>query len=374
MGKKGGDLVVRAVRTEQGDNIDVFAFFLYGSDLARVADISRIHRDESGLKGFQRKEIRNHVRSIAEFLNSGPVLFPNAIILALSPKVRFENSRGPRPKGLIEVGKSGTLTIPLRPEGERAAWIVDGQQRSLALAQAKNSRLPVPVIGFVSADLQIHREQFILVNKVRPLHPRLINELLPEVSTLLPRDLAARKLPSELCNYLNRDPKSPFHRLIRRVSDPKNATGVVTDTAIVDAIRLNLKPPMGALSQYKRNGSGSDPDAMYRTLVLYWRAVRDVFRSAWGKPPQKSRLMHSAGIRAMSALMDQVMLRADSSATPDKEVRESLRRLAPHCRWTEGAWEDLGWRWNEVQSTAQHIAKLSDHLIRLDRELSRPAR
>src|SRR3546814_13468705 len=99
----------------------------------------------------------------------------------------------------MEGGKSGTPTIPLRPGGLRAGWIVDGQQRSLALARAQHSRVPVPIIGFVSSDLQVHREQFILVNKVKLLHPRLINELLQEVSTLLPRDLAARKLPSELC-------------------------------------------------------------------------------------------------------------------------------------------------------------------------------
>src|SRR3546814_8180782 len=74
-------------------------------------------------------------------------------LLALSPEVAFDGSRGSKPKGLIEVGKSGTLTIPLRPEGLRAAWIVDGQQRSLALARAQNSRVPVPIIGFVSSDL-----------------------------------------------------------------------------------------------------------------------------------------------------------------------------------------------------------------------------
>src|SRR3546814_7760420 len=68
-----------------------------------------------------------------------------------------------------------------------------------------------------------------------------------------------------------------------------------------DAIKRNLKPPMGALSQYKQNGAESDPDAMYRALVLYWTAVRDTFPDAWGKPPSQSRLMHSAGIRAMAA-------------------------------------------------------------------------
>jgi DGQHR domain-containing protein len=76
-------LVVRAVKTTQGADTDVYAFFLYGSDISRIADISRIMRDDGELKGFQRKEIRNHVNSIVEFLDSGPVLFPNAIILAL---------------------------------------------------------------------------------------------------------------------------------------------------------------------------------------------------------------------------------------------------------------------------------------------------
>lgn len=42
------------------------------------------------------------------------------------------------------------------------------------------------------------------MNKAKPLPTRLINELLPEVDVLLPRDLASRKLPSELCNVLNR--------------------------------------------------------------------------------------------------------------------------------------------------------------------------
>jgi DGQHR domain-containing protein len=371
-------LIVRAVKTTQGDGVDVFSFFLYGSDIVRVADISRIVRDEGELKGFQRKEIRSHVNSIVEFLDSGPVLFPNAIILALSPEVEFKYSRGSRPEGFVDVADSGTLAIPVRDEGRRVAWIVDGQQRSLALARAKDSRIPVPVIAFVSADLEIQREQFILVNKAKPLPTRLINELLPEVSALLPRDLAARKLPSELCNMLNKDPRSPFHKLIRRESNTGEGDGLVTDTALIESIRHNLRPPMGALSQYRRSAAGdlvgSDPDAMYRTIVLYWSAVRDTFPDAWGKPPSESRLMHSAGIRAMAVLMDQIMLRADSSPAPEADIRGSLARIAPHCSWTEGVWEDLGWRWNEVQSTSHHISRLSDHLIRLDRDLSRPAR
>jgi DGQHR domain-containing protein len=277
---------------------------------------------------------------------------------------------------MTDVADTGTLSIPIRPEGQRAAWIVDGQQRSLALARAKNNRIPVPVIGFVSPDLETQREQFILVNKAKPLPTRLINELLPEVSALLPRDLAARKLPSELCNLLNRDPRSPFHKLVKRSSDVGDEAGVVTDTALIEAIKQNLKPPLGALSQYRRgsSGEGLDADGMHRTLVLYWSAVRDTFPEAWGKSATESRLMHSAGIRVMGALMDPIMLRADSSPTPEAEIRDSLARIAPDCCWIDGTWEGLGWKWNEVQSTRQHITRLSDHLIRLDRDLARPAR
>lgn len=364
-------IVVRALQSKQAGDVEVYSFFLHGSDLSRIADITRIGREGGDLKGFQRREIRNHVKSIVEFLDSGAILFPNAIILALSPEIEFKFARGSRPDGMVDVADAGTLTIPVRPEGQRVAWIVDGQQRTLALSRTKNCRLPVPVVAFVSDNLETHREQFILVNKARPLPTRLINELLPEVSVRLPRDLAVRQLPSELCDILNKDRSSPFCGLVRRESDPPETQAIVTDTALIEAIRCNLKAPLGALAQYRQGSEGNDTEAMYKALVVYWSAVRDAFPQAWGKHPTESRLMHSAGIRAMGALMDLIMLRADSAADPESEVKSSLKRLAPHCRWTHGAWDQLQWRWNEVQSTGQSISKLTDYLVRLDRELAR---
>ncbi|HFS8927719.1 TPA: DGQHR domain-containing protein, partial [Pseudomonas aeruginosa] len=217
MSGKDEEIVVRALRTTQGDNLDVYALFVRGSDLVRIADISRISRDENNtLKGFQRPEIRSHVKGIVDYLNQGNVLFPNSIILALSPDIKFVAARGSRPTGDEGIAQAGTLRIPLRNDGLRSAWIVDGQQRSLALAESSNADLPVPVVGFVSDSLATQREQFILVNKAKPLPTRLINELLPETgSILLPRELSVRKAPAELCGLLNRDPHSPFYRLIK---------------------------------------------------------------------------------------------------------------------------------------------------------------
>jgi DGQHR domain-containing protein len=369
------NIAVRALRTRQGKGVDVFSFFIRGADITQVAEISRITRDENdALKGFQRKEIQNHVKSIIEYLDQGNVLFPNAIILALSPEVKFAQSRGPTPDGIAEVAQIGTLSIPVRAEGRRVAWIVDGQQRSLALSRTTNVDISVPVVAFISADIDTQREQFILVNKARPLPVRLINELLPEIGVQLPRDLSIRKIPSELCNLLNRDAKSPFFGLIRRLSQSESETAVVIDTALVKVMTNSIKNPLGALSLYRQAENGDpDIDGMYRTMFVFWHAVKSAFPEAWGKLPTKSRLMHSAGIQAMGVLMDRIMTRLHGHADPKHEITQSLRRIRPYCHWTEGTWDGLGLKWNEVQSVPKHISDLSDVLLRLDFTLSQKA-
>lgn len=368
MKKPAESLVVRALHTTQGDGLDVYAFFINGSDIVRVADISRLERTESdALRGFQRPEIRSHVKGIVEYLNQGNVLFPNAIILALSPSVKFAASRGTKPTGDEGVAQSGTLTIPVFKEGERVAWIVDGQQRSLALAQTSSNPIPVPVIGFVSDSLEVQREQFILVNKAKPLPTRLLNELLPETaSVLLPRDLSARRIPAELCGLLNRDKASPFHRLIKRASDKGPSSAVVNDTAVINMIRHSINNPLGALSPFKAsNGSAADVESMYRILLTYWTAVREVFGDAWAKDPRQSRLMHSAGIEAMGVLMDRIYARLSGPLEDVKAAKAELLKVAPHCHWTKSTWPSLGLNWNEIQSTPKDIKKLQDALVRL---------
>lgn len=361
------ELVVRALRTTQGQGQDVYAFFIKGSDIVRVADISRIERDATDeLKGFQRPEIRQHVKGIVDYLNQGDVLFPNAIILALGPDVKFAASRGSKPTGDARVSESGTLTLPIYDEGRRVAWIVDGQQRSLALSQVQHRGLAVPVIGFVSDKLSVQREQFILVNKAKPLPTRLINELLPETdAVVLPRDLVARKIPAELVSTLNQDPSSPFFRLVKRASDRSASGAVVTDTALLSVIKSSLSNPLGALAPFKSVGreGGGDMAGMYRILTTYWSAVKAVFPDAWGKDPKQSRLMHSAGLMAMGLLMDAIYARLP----PDSEVGEvqrELEQVASTCRWTNGTWEALGLAWNEVQNTPPHVKKLQVALVR----------
>lgn len=356
---------IRALRSNQA-GVPIYTFFLPGSRVLEVADICRMSRTKEGLDGFQREAIQRHISGMVEYLNSGNVLFPNAILLALSPRATFTRSRGPVPEGLIQAGEAGVLKLPVLRNGGKCAWVVDGQQRSMALARTEGD-LPVPVVAFVSDDLQIHREQFILVNKARPLPKRLVDELLPEVDARhLPSDMAMRQIPSALVDRLDSDPESPFFGLIRRPTTAKDPTRVVTDSGLVRTLQRQIQQPLGALAAFRSlDGGSTDPNAMYDQVVGFWSEVKQAFPDAWGLPPEHSRLMHSAGIAAIGALMDYLMPRASQSPDPAAFFGGTLRAMAPSCAWTCGRWPDMTCAWNEVESTAKDIRRLTDQLIRL---------
>ena len=364
--KAKAPISIRAIRTTQA-GVPVYAFFLPGAKVVEIADISRLGRTKDGLEGFQRDAIQKHIAGMVDYLDRGDVLFPNAVLLALSPKASFKRSRGPMPNGLIESGETGTLILPNLSDGTKCAWIVDGQQRSTALARAANGELPVPVIAFVSDDLQVHREQFILVNKARPLPKRLVDELLPEVDAKhLPPDMATRQIPSALVERLDADPQSPFHGLIRRITTSKEPSRVVTDSALVSTFQRQINQPVGALASFRSlDGGSTNPTAMYELIVQFWTEVKRAFPDAWGLPPEQSRLMHSAGITAIGALMDYLMPRARLDPSPAEFFGRTLMGMAPYCAWTSGRWPDMDQAWNQIESTAKDIRHLSDQLIRL---------
>jgi DGQHR domain-containing protein len=360
-------IVRRALRIIQAPGAPaLYLFSLTADEIFKVADISRVSRDQKGdLIGYQRPEVRKHVREIADYLNSERPLFPNAIILALSPSVRFTGQRGPKAGDGYAV--PGKLEITLPNNGEpRPAWMVDGQQRAFALAESKNGKFPVPVSGFVAETIELQRDQFIRVNNTKPLPSRLITELLPEIASPISSRLAARQLPSALVDGLNRDEHSPFRGLIKRASTASEdaSAAVVTDTSLVNAIEESLRT--GCLAVYRNLAGQYDTDSIWQVLLCYWTAVRDAFPDAWGKPSTESRLMHGVGMRAMGHLMDRMMgsLNIADKGTPEI-VGKQLQQLAPHCHWTSGRWDELDMNWDQLQNVSKHIQMLSHHLVRL---------
>jgi DGQHR domain-containing protein len=360
---------VRALQVSQDGSTPLFTFFMRGSDLLKIAEISRVSRDKDGeLLGYQRKAVTPHINEIIEYLNAKDVLFPNAVILAFSTEVRFRQSRGPQVGD--EGCQAGVLEIPVKEEGPKVAWLVDGQQRSFALSKSSNQDILVPVTAFVSDDFEVHRTQFLLVNKVRPLPKGLINELLPVVNTLLPPSLARNKIPSFLCDLLQKDPDSPFHEIIiRETTDrKKDKRAVIADTGLIHVIRTSLNSIHGCLYQYRNVATGeTDVEGIHKVLNLYWNEVRRLFPDAWGLPPAKSRLMHGVGIKGMGILMDRVMypINPRDPKAPE-QIRASLKRIKTFCAWTSGNWVLLNdIPWNALQNTSGHVRLLANMLVRV---------
>jgi DGQHR domain-containing protein len=294
------------------------------------------------------------------------VVFPNSIILALDSSVRFRSSRGPNSSDGSATG--GTLDIPVGG-ARKPGWIVDGQQRALALSTLARRDLPVPVSAFVTDNVEIQRDQFIRVNNTKPLPRGLVTELLPEVALPISPRLAARKLPSAICDQLLRSEDSPFYGLIRRPSSTKEERrdAVIVDTSVVKMIEESLTSSSGCLFPFRNLATGqTDLDSIWKVLLVYWTAVRDTFPEAWGLPATESRLMHGAGIASMGRLMDKVM----ATVNPHTEdapaiVRGEIALVADVCRWTSGSWEELGGMpWNDVQNLPKHTRALSSLLIR----------
>src|SRR3546814_7515057 len=92
-----------------------------------------------------------------------------------------------------------------------------------------------------------------------------------------------------------------------------------------------MHQPLGALASFRSlDGGSTDPNAMYEVILQFWREVKLAFPDAWGLPPEQSRLMHSAGIAAIGALMDHLMPRATQHARSEEHTSElqSLMRIS----------------------------------------------
>jgi DGQHR domain-containing protein len=364
----------KALQVRQKGGQFIYLLSLRGDELLEIAGVSRVGRNDVGeLIGYQRAEVRRHVHDITEYLECPNMLLAHPVILSFGSRVKFNSSRGQ--KATDGLAAAGMLKIPLNSRnGEKPAWIVDGQQRVLAISRCKDKSFPVPICAFIADDVEMQRDQFMRINNTKPLPRGLVTELLPQVSSPLPPHMAIRKVPSALCDLLNRHSKSPFRNLIRRPSSGKEDTkqAVVTDTVVVKMIEESLTQASGCLFAYRNIASGDyDTNGIWSVLHTYWTAVKETFPDAWGKPPTQSRLMHGVGIRAMGKLMDRIMNAVDPRQKGAyKLVQRDLASIAPLCRWTSGRWGDLGGiGWNELENVHKHLSMLSNFLIRayLDR-------
>ena len=142
---------------------------------------------------------------------------------------------------------------------------------------------------------------------------------------------------------------------------------MIPDGPLIKVLRESLVSPSGCLFPFRNVATGeADLEAIWRTVLTYWTAVSKTFPDAWGKPPNQSRLMHSAGLWSMGRLMDRIMQNISlNSGNPVQAVQEEIELIRPLCRWTNGNWEELGGlEWNRLENVSRHVRALSNLLVR----------
>jgi DGQHR domain-containing protein len=252
---------------------------------------------------------------------------------------------------------------------DKPGWIVDGQQRSAAIREARVEGFPVFVTAFITDSVEEQRSQFILVNSTKPLPKGLIYELLPSTPQAdLPVALLRRRYPALLLERLNFDEDSPLRSRIRT---PTTVGGTIKDNSILKMLSASIED--GALYQYfDSDTGGGDTESMLELLKNYWTAVESCFPDEWEEPPRRSRLVHGVGIASLGCLMDEIAyVRGEGHVPGADEFTKELERIADQCCWTKGTWKFSGGdscAWNELQNTPKDILRLSDHLLRLYRE------
>jgi DGQHR domain-containing protein len=352
-----------ALEIRQGENRTFYAFAVDGKLLPRFATVSRIRRQsDTGLSGYQRPEVLSHIAEIRNYIESLDPLLPNAIVIAFDDRVRFVPSSADG----CNYSNFGHLEIPAiagTPDDRKPGLIVDGQQRTAAIRDARVDSFPICVTAFIAGDEREQREQFILVNSTKPLPKGLIYELLPQTEMKLPSLLQKRRFPARLLQQLNADQASPLRGMIRTPTTPN---GVIQDNSILKMIENSLSD--GVLYRYRDPVTDApDTDAMLGVLHGFWQATAGTFPGAWGLPPAKSRLMHGAGIISMGFLMDAIADRHRNVGTPSQtHFREDLEPLRQVCRWTDGYWDfgaGVQKKWNEVQNTPKDIQTLANYLM-----------
>ncbi len=357
------ELCLPAIEIIQGSR-RIYTFAVDGKLIRDFAAVSRVHREQEVLHGYQRSEVLSHIRAIRRYLESDGAMLPNAIVFAFDERVRFVPHRR---RQAVEYAVTGDLVIPVDEtldELQRPALIVDGQQRSAALRDADLAAFPVAAVAFINDSQEDQRSQFILVNSTKPLPKGLIHELLPDTVGHLPPRYARRKLPAQLMMRLNADSDSPFRG---RITMPTAPDGYIKDNSVLRMIENSLFE--GALYQYRNPNDGTgDVESMLSHLKIFWLAVQHTWASAWDKPPRHSRLTHGVGIQALGYVMDSVTEGMTlKQLTRSSKVNHTMRALAPVAAWTEGTWPFSSTdapRWNSLQNTPNDVRRLTNHLLR----------
>src|SRR5436190_20451864 len=104
------ELRIPAIEVRQSPGRLLYSFAVDGKLVPAFAAISRVHRHDDRLEGYQRPEVLAHIAEIRDYLEGESPMIPNAVVIAFDKRVRFEASG---PSGNVPYARAGLLVIPM---------------------------------------------------------------------------------------------------------------------------------------------------------------------------------------------------------------------------------------------------------------------
>ena len=352
-----------------------FQFTLDGRLIRCFAAVDRL--DAIAGTGNQRDEIIRHVKQISQGMKDG-VQGPNSVILvfhenifAWDPKdgdvvpesfvvcrsLAPEWSMVPHPtrsgESVQEV-KAIELDIPFRTaafDNEKTALLVDGQQRTAALSLLDVDEVPSYqiTVNATVGDASEAKQTFRVANSTVKISSDFSRALLSAMDDA-PGYVKKERLVAQAVKRLAlEDQTSPFYELVKHPGVTGKKEPIVYNTLFA------------VTSVFEQSGLdfSDDPTKLADCVKRAFDIVKQVWPTAWGISSSLSRLMHGAGLRAMSRVLIDLIdanhrnagFNIDAAEVWTKTL-ESIKRLSTHVQWTadaiQGTKEQKGTYLNEI--------------------------
>ena len=387
-----------------------YQFACNGRLIRLIARIDRL--DSLAATGNQREEIKKHVSEIRTGLENGNQV-PNSVILVLNEEMVSEVSADDLGKDIPEShiiirpingndffvvphpvhGDSSDLyaqklrtveiSLPFRPaafDHEKSVLLVDGQQRTAALALADIEKCPQVILSVnaIRASNDDARNIFQIANstvKINADFKRALLATMDDVPGYLKKE---RNLALAVKSLAVDDLHSPFSGIVA-YQGVKYAKGQKPPVAYNSLFAVLRNFADGSLQEHL-----TDHKTLADVVKRSYSIVKKVWPSHWGKSPKENRLMHGAGIRSLGDLIlhkiEARMPEYDGDILSEdlwKAVEKSVNRLQEHLIWCDDDIAPAGKGVRDfyksyidgVQNTEQDITKLTKKIASLSLEL-----
>ena len=382
-----------AVETKIDEGHARYQFTFDGRLVRSLAKVDRL--DAIAGRGNQRNEIKRHVANIAEGVKAG-IQVPNAILLTLNesncvvdpdsedtPPESFIVIRGISesvdmahpliPTQAIQSLRSVEIDFPFRPaafDDEKAALLVDGQQRTAALSLVPVDSNPVVMLSVIAliAEADEAKKIFQIANSTQKITTEFSRALLASMDEDEAGYLREEQARARACKLLALERQSsPFKNIVRYPGVARSVSQVVAYNSIFQIVTKFAESSL----EIEKNS-----ELLAETVEKCFIIVSEVWPEAWGKrPTHDSRLMHGASLRSLAALCTELLagqLRQnefDLSKPVWDELRASLERLRTNVLWDSSALsgnKTQAKNYREVisaaQNTNQSIAEMTSFL------------